>query len=284
MGRLERAPCWSFLTCVVLIDGSVNDGGLEHVSPLFSWVLQVQSLVKNGVLRPSHGLTCFPVGVFSVLLLLLGFLSRLFMHLIICAIRLAETDLQFFRGQTVPAHPLGNAVCNTAWTDRSHEKRVVTVIKRSTLKKTKPEDLKPRSILFSTSTCTFSRSLSFERAVISSAAHLCLPPAGSWWSTVWLGPPPVPSLEAPRAESAAPTRPPTVEHTPATAPVPATRLPSLTATETSGRHFTPTACKCDHVENKDGANFCLLLLLREQKLRLNLTESWVQFYSCAIFR
>lgn len=46
MGRLERAPCWLRLTCAVLIDGSVNDEGLEHVSPLFSLVLHVQSLVK----------------------------------------------------------------------------------------------------------------------------------------------------------------------------------------------------------------------------------------------
>lgn len=142
--------------CESLVNGPVREGPLLVISDMCgadrrlhewwrSWAcfssIQLSPsrsiFSKNGVLRPSYGLTCFPVGVFSVLLLRLGFLSRLLMHLIICAVRLVETDLQFFRGQTVPAHPLGNAVCNTAWTDRSDEKSHSN--QKEHIEKTKPD-------------------------------------------------------------------------------------------------------------------------------------------------
>lgn len=58
-------------------------------------------------------LTSCLLSLLLVLPLLLGLFSCLFMSLVIWIIRLLEKGLQIFRRQTVPEHPLGNAVCNT---------------------------------------------------------------------------------------------------------------------------------------------------------------------------
>lgn len=74
-----------------------------------------------------------------------------------------------------------------------------------------------------------------SNAFLSFAAHLGPPPAGSLLSTVWLNPPGVPELRAPRAESAGPSGPPAGGRTPTTVPAPVTLLPSLTAAESNNR-------------------------------------------------
>lgn len=45
-GPVREGPLLVLSDMCVVIDGSVNDEGLEHVSPLFSLVLHVESLVK----------------------------------------------------------------------------------------------------------------------------------------------------------------------------------------------------------------------------------------------
>lgn len=204
-------------------------------------------------------LTCCPVGVLLVLLLLLGFFSCLLKHLIIWAIRRLEEGLQLLREQIVPAYPLGNAVCNAAWTDRGKGKKKSHSTQNKDVEKDKT--LSIRCSIFQRR--HFLDGFHLKAWLFSSAAHLCLPPAGSLLSTVWLSPRPLPWAKAPRAEFAGPTRPPTGERKPATVPVLATPPPSLAATGTNKRHLSPTACKCDHVKNKCGAKVLPLMLHRK---------------------